>query len=176
MCIYLQRLQLHEDFTIEFEGEILTETHLKDQLTHLASSWLGDFSFSNLPRSFLSQEEEEQSIFHPIIDDLILDDAGGISVSKVGGVSGLIFFVIFFSCALCLWKIPSYRNYIYKILTRIVQQCYNSCTSKSYREKKENLALRKDVADKKQMLLKNIEDLNLIKKFKEGMTRGCGIQ
>ena len=120
----------------------------------------------------MSQEEEEQSIFHPIIDDLILDDAGGISVSKVGGISALVIFVIFFSCALCLWKIPCYRSYIYGSITGIVQQCYNSCTTKGYREKKENLALRKDVADKKQMLLKNVEDLNIIKKFEEGMTRG----
>ena len=52
---------------------------------------------------------------------------------------------------------------------------HNSCTSKSYREKKENLALRKDVAEKKQMLLKNIEDLNLIIFFEDSinpLTRG----
>ena len=168
-CSYLQTLKLPENFQLEFEGKFLTETHLQDQITHLASSWMGDFKFSNLPRSYLAPIQEKQSIFHPVVDTLILDDAGEISISKVGGVSGLVCFIIFCSCAICLWKIPTYRNWVWNVLTKMIQQCYRGCTSKTYREEKENIALKRDVTAKKEMLLKNIEDFNLIKKFEDSL-------
>ena len=40
---------------------------------------------------------------------------------------------------------------------------------KWYREEKENIALKRDVTAKKEMLLKNIEDFNLIKKFEDSL-------
>ena len=121
-CSYLQTLKLPENFQLEFEGKFLTETHLQDQITHLASSWMGEFKFSNLPRSYLAPIQEKQSIFHPVVDTLILDDAGEISISKVGGVSGLVCFIIFCSCAICLWKIPTYRNWVWNVLTKMIQR------------------------------------------------------
>ena len=37
----------------------------------------------DIPSSFLSQEEEAVTIIHPIIDDLIFDQAGNIQVDNI---------------------------------------------------------------------------------------------
>ena len=150
---------------------MLTENHLKDVITQMATSWMNDYKFSNLPHSFLGTKPEDQSIFHPIVDQMILTPAGELSPAKVGGISSFFILLIGICCTLCIWKFPAYRNLLVEGVNTIWTGCYHCVTSNTYREKKENIKLKQNVQDKKQELLKNINDFNIIKGFESSLNQ-----
>ena len=48
---------------------------------------------------------------------------------------------------------------------------YKCVTSNTYREKKENIKLKQNVQEKKEELLKNINDFNIIKGFESSLNQ-----
>ena len=51
-CNDLQIIKLPPSFKLEYGGAVLTENHLKDVITQMATSWMNDYKFSNLQHSF----------------------------------------------------------------------------------------------------------------------------
>jgi hypothetical protein len=103
-CFELQTIQLSNDFTLQYQGHIISEKHTTGHVDLIASSWLQEYSFDNLPRSILEDDEDSQSVLHPILDALVINPAGNISVEKVSLLTcgTLIFFLL--CCTGCLYK------------------------------------------------------------------------
>ena len=126
----------------QYGGAVITENHPKDVITKKATSWMNDYEFNNLPHSFLGAQQEDQSIFHPMVDHMILTPAGELSPAKVGGISTFCIVLIGICCILCVWKFPAYRNFWVAGTVTIWTGCYKCVTSNTYREKKENIKLK----------------------------------
>jgi hypothetical protein len=103
-CFELQIIQLSDDFTLQYQGHIISEKYTTAHVDLIASSWLNKYSFDNLPRSILEDDEDNKFVLHPILDSLIISPAGNISVEKVSLLTcgTLLFFLL--CCTACLYK------------------------------------------------------------------------
>ena len=82
-CFELQAIELSPNFQIEYQSHILSEEHTTGHSNMIQSSWLNEYSFDNLPKSILQEDDQNQSIIHPVLDALVLSPAGQVSIEKV---------------------------------------------------------------------------------------------
>ena len=82
-CYELQTIQLPQDFILEFQGARISEQHTVSHINLVSNTWMHDYDFDNLPRSILQQDEISQAVIHPVVDTLVLDQAGNISIQKM---------------------------------------------------------------------------------------------
>ena len=145
-CFELQVIQLSDDFSIEYQGQVLSEKHITAHVDLIASTWMDEYQFDNLPRSILQDDDTSQFILHPILDTLLISPAGNISIEKVSLLTAgtLVFFLL--CCSACLYKYKGLRDCLYKTIRLMGTKIYECFTTKSHRTKKENKILRKDLA------------------------------
>ena len=71
----MQVIGLVEGFEIQAKGKLLTDLNLTAR-RNKSLDWTGDYSFTNIPSSYIDVIDEDEFIIAPIIDDLILPKAG----------------------------------------------------------------------------------------------------
>ena len=168
-CFALQTMQLSGDFQIEHQGNKISEEHTISHINMVASSWMNEYNFDNLPKSILQEGTESQAVFHPILDSLILSPAGQISIEKVSSLTAgtVIFFLL--CCAGCLYKFKGFRTCLWNTGVTTVSKIYNCATTKSHRTKRENKLLKKEMASQKQKIRENISDLQLMSQLEKSL-------
>ena len=161
-CFELQTIKLSTDFTLEYKGHVISEEHTIGHVNLVASSWLQEYTFDNLPRSILQEDDQSQSVLHPILDALIISPAGQVSVEKVSILTcGTLVFLLL-CCPGCLYKHKKFRDCLWNSLTLIGSKIYTCVTTEKHRTEKENDILRKGLAEQKAKIRENINDLNLM--------------
>ena len=130
---------------------------------------MNDYDFDNLPRSILQQDESSQAVIHPVIDTLVLDQAGNISIQKISLLTSgtVIFFLVVCGCA--LYKFDKFRGAIWNFGKDIIDKMYKCFTTENHRNIKENRKLKKEVAIKKAQIRENINDLQLISSLEKSL-------
>ena len=168
-CFALQTIQLPEKFLVEYKGARISKEQMISHIKFVANSWLSNYDFDNMPRTILQSEEEVPAIFHPIIDPIILDQAGNISIQKVSLLtSGTIIFILLI-CIAALYKCDKYRNAVWKMITMCWNKLYLCCTTENIRTVRENKRLKKEVSVKRARIRENISDLQLMQTLEKSL-------
>ena len=82
----MEVITLLSGFEIEANGRTLTDFHLNAK-RNKRLKWSKDYSFANLPSSYITVEEEDESVIVPLIDDLVLMAAGEPHIAKITALS-----------------------------------------------------------------------------------------
>jgi hypothetical protein len=168
-CYELQTIQLPQDFILEFQGARISEQHTVSHINLVSNTWMHDYDFDNLPRSILQQDEISQAVIHPVIDTLVLDQAGNISIQKVSLLTTGTVILFFMVCVCALYKYESFRMGLWNFGKTIISKLYNCATTENHRNMKENKNLKKEVAIKKAQIRENINDLQLISQLEKSL-------
>ena len=163
-CQLLEVLTLHSDFKLEYNNQILTRQQLLSKSQSLASSWMNDFQFDNLPSTHLDQSVPDQVVFHPLLDSIILNPAGTYNVTNVSLISGSSLFLILLCCLACCYKFPAYRESSWNFVQKMGTNLYNCVTTKRCRTIRENKALKKEVDKKRSQIVQNLNDIELFQR------------
>jgi hypothetical protein len=124
-CYELQTMQLPEDFILEFQGTKISEQHTISHINMVSSTWMNDYDFDNLPRSILQQDEISPAVIHPIIDALVIDPAGNISIQKVSLLTAGTITFFFLCCACGLYKYKTFRECLWNFGKTTISKLYN---------------------------------------------------
>ena len=113
----------------------MSEKQITAHVDLIASTWMDEYQFDNLPRSILEDDDTSQFILHPILDTLIISPAGNISIEKVSLLTAgtLVFFLL--CCSACLYKYKGLRDCLYKTIRLMGAKIYECFTTKSHRTK-----------------------------------------
>ena len=163
-CQLLEVITLHHDFKLDYNNQVLTKQGLLSKSQTLASSWMQDFAFDNLPATHLEQDTPDQAIFHPIIDSIVLTPAGTYDSTNITLMSGTTIFLIAFCCLGCCYKFQSYREGSWNLLKKMGTSIYNCFTTQRCRTIKENRALQKECDRKREQIVKNLNDIELFQR------------
>ena len=163
VCTELQKFQLEKNFTLTYENEILSAKVLISHTKKLSKTWLDQYTFGNLPASFLPLETPEENFLPNAIHKVVFTEAGSVNVQTVSlFTSGTILFLLC-SCAACCFKCEGYRN-CWKIwVKRVANRIYTCATTEGFRLKKENVKIKQEIETKKETIRQNLEDLRLYK-------------
>ena len=168
-CFALQSIKLPDNFIVEYKGAKISKQHLISHVKFVANSWLANYDFDNMPRTILESEEEIPAIFHPIVDPIILDQAGNISIQKVSLLTTGTFIVILLVCSAALYKCDNYRNAIWKLIMTCWNKLYECCTTQNMRTVRENAKLKKEVSVKRAKIRENISDLQMMQSLEQSI-------
>ena len=168
-CYELQTIQLPQDFILEFQGARISEQHTISHINLVSNTWMHEYDFDNLPRSILQQDEISQAVIHPVIDALVIDQAGNISIQKVSLLTAGTVIFFFMVCVCALYKYKSFRMALWNFGKTIISKLYNCATTENHRNMKENKHLKKEVANKKAQIRENISDLQLISQLEKSL-------
>ena len=160
-CKLLEVLNLHHDFKLDYNNQVLTKQSLLSKSQTLASSWMQDFALDNLPATHLDEDTPDQAIFHPIIDSILLTPAGTYNSTNITLISGSTIFLIAICCLGCCYKFKSYREGSWKLLQTMGTRIYHCFTTQRCRTVKENKALQKECERKREQIVKNLKDIEL---------------
>ena len=109
-----------------------------------------DYQFSNLPVTYLNEiQDEDMSILHPILDELLLTLAGEPNLGKIVAIStGSV--VIFLLCILaaCIY-FPRFREYAKAFFIKIIP---NNYLRKKLNKKKKQLATNLSLIEQAQAI------------------------
>jgi hypothetical protein len=168
-CFALQTIQLPENFLVEYKGARISKEQMVSHIKFVSNTWLSEYNFDNMPRTILQSEDEMPAVFHPVIDPIILDQAGNISVQKISLLtSGSIIFILLV-CIAALYKCDKYRNAVWKMLTVCWNKLYLCCTTENQRTVRENKRLKKEVSVKRARIRENISDLQLMQTLEKSL-------
>ena len=162
-CAQLQKFKLEKIFTLTYKNEKLRAQVLINHTKKLSTTWLDQYTFGNLPSSFLPLETPQENFLPNAIHQVVFTEAGSINVQGISlFTSGTILFLLC-SCAACCFKCEGYRN-CWKIwVKKVANKIYTCVTSEGFRLKKENVKIKKDIEIKKETIRQNLEDLRLYK-------------
>lgn len=163
-CQLLEVLTLHNDFKLEYNNQVLTKQGLISKSQTLASSWMNDFEFDNLPATHLEQSAPDQVVFHPIIDSIVLTPAGTYDSTNISVISGTTILLIALFCLGCCYKSQSYREGSWNFLQKMGTSIYHCFTTKRCRTIRENKALQKECDKKRNQIVKNLNDIELFQR------------
>lgn len=163
-CQLLEVLTLHNDFKLEYNNQVLTKQGLISKSQTLASSWMNDFEFDNLPATHLEQSAPDQVVFHPIIDSIVLTPAGTYDSTNISVISGTTILLIALFCLGCCYKSQSYREGSWNFLQKMGTSIYHCFTTKRCRTIRENKALQKECDKKRKQIVKNLNDIELFQR------------
>ena len=170
VCFELQTIELSQNFMIEYQGQIMSEEHITGHSNMIQSSWLNEYSFDNLPKSILQEDDEDQSIIHPVVDALILSPAGQVSIQKVSLLTFGTVACFLICCAGCIYKSEKFRNCLWEFFRGCGSKLYTCVTSEKYRAMKENKLLKKGMEEQKAKIRENINDLNLLTSLEKSIS------
>ena len=160
-CAQLQKFKLEQNFTLTYKNEKLRAQVLINHNKKLSTTWLDQYTFGNIPSSFLPMETPQENILPEAIHQIIFTEAGNINVQGISlFTSGTVLFILC-SCAACCYKCERYREFWKIWVKKGVNKIYTCLTSEKFRIKKENVKMRKDIEIKKETIRKNLEDIKL---------------
>ena len=135
----MEVITLLSGFEIEANGRTLTDFHLNAK-RNKRLKWIKDYSFANLPSSYISMEEEDESVIAPLIDDLVLTAAGEPHIAKITALSSSFIGLILICCCVTCYKWDRYRNFFTAILKKCIpSQARQKYFKKKFERKKKNL-------------------------------------
>jgi hypothetical protein len=109
--------------------------------------WGKDYSFSNIPITYLREIDDDQSILSPILDQLLLTPAGNVDIAKVAAITGSTVLIILVCIMAACLKFERLRD------------CCKSCIIKCIPTKVHTSYLRKKLTRKKKILATNMSML-----------------
>ena len=118
-------------FEIVANGRTLTDFHLNAK-RNKRLKWSKDYSFSNIPSSYIPVEEEDDSVIAPFIDDLVLTTAGEPHIAKITALSSSFAAFIIIVCCITCYKCDGYRKFFLDIL----KKCIPSQAKRAFIKKK----------------------------------------
>ena len=118
-CHEMQVINLNNGFEIEANGRKLTDFHLNAR-RNKRLDWSGEYSFVNLPASYITVEEENESVIAPLIDDLVLTEAGEPHIAKISALSESFLGLVMICCFAACYKYDTYRNFFTSCLKKCV--------------------------------------------------------
>ena len=131
ICDEMEVITLLSGFEIEANGRTLTDFHLNAK-RNKRLKWSKDYSFANLPSSYITVEEEDESVIVPLIDDLVLTAAGEPHIAKITALSSSFVALIIIGCCITCYKCDGYRNFF----TDILKKCIPSQARRAFIKKK----------------------------------------
>ena len=155
-------VNLKEDFIIEYKNHVIQSQVLIGHKKKLSNTWMKDYQFNNLPLSSLIEDEEMTSFLHPVIHNIVYDEAGNFEVARISLLTIGSFLAVILSCFVCCWKCPGYGTWWLNKLKSFGTSLYECITTQTWRKKKENLKLKKEITQKKKQIRENLEDLQLV--------------
>ena len=149
------------DYEIEVNGRKIVQhiIYRKGQLIN--NNWLKEFEVP-LSNEDFKIDITKVPVIHPVVDSILLSEAGELSVAKVSILSGGTLLIFFLGCVACCCCCRGYRECVFTACTKIFTAVYHTCTSESYRLKKDNDKLRKSNKQKRKTLEKNIREFELV--------------
>ena len=100
-CAQLQKFKLEKIFTLTYKNEKLRAQVLINHTKKLSTTWLDQYTFGNLPSSFLPLETPQENFLPNAIHQVVFTEAGSINVQGISlFTSGTILFLLC-SCAAC---------------------------------------------------------------------------
>ena len=132
------------------------------------NKWLKEFEVP-LSNANFKLDITEVPVIHPVVDKILLSEAGEISVAKVSILSGGTFLIFFLGCLACCCCCPCYRECACAACTKIFSATYNGCTTESYRLQKENDKLRKTNKRSRRTLEKSMKEFELVNRALEAL-------
>ena len=160
-CKALQSFSLPLDYEIEVNGRKIGQHIISRKGQLINNNWLKEFEVP-LSNEDFKLDITEVPVIHPVVDTILLSEAGEISVAKVSILSGGTLLIFFLGCFACCCCCPGYRECACTACTKIFSVAYHRCTSESYRLKKDNDKLRKNNKRKRKTLEKNIREYELV--------------
>ena len=124
----------------------MSNYHIKSSKSQRLN-WGNDYEFSNLPITYLSNFEEDDSILSPILDQLLRTPAGEIHVAKVAATLGGTCLIIFLCLVGACIKFPKMR------------ECFKTCLVKMISTQAHKSYLKKKLHRKKKVLQTNLSML-----------------
>ena len=94
----------------------------------------------NLPSSYISVEEEDDSVIAPLIDDLVLTSAGEPHITKITALSSSFVALIIIGCCITCYKCDGYRKFFIDILKKCIpSQAKRAFIKKKFKKEKKKL-------------------------------------
>ena len=103
-CTTLQVVPLPASFRISYKGEFVNEYFMQSHIHATRNNWSQDYVFSNLPRTMLQEIESTDSILNPLLDNMILSQAGQLSPLKILGWFVLFLIILACACSCCCYR------------------------------------------------------------------------
>ena len=160
-CTALQSFGLPVTYEIEVEGRKIVQHVISRQGQLINKNWLKDFKVP-LSNEDFKIDITTVPVIHPVVDSILLSEAGELSVAKISILSGGSVLIIFLGCVACCCCCRGYRECACIACTKIFTAVYHICTSESYRLKRTNSKLRKSNRQKRKTLEKNIREHELV--------------
>ena len=138
-CHEMQVINLNNGFEIEANGRKLTDFHLNAR-RNKRLDWSGEYSFAILPASYITVEEENESVIAPLINDLVLTEAGEPHIAKISALSASFLGLVMICCFAACYKYDTYRNFFTSCLMKCEpSQARQKYFKKKFKRKKKNL-------------------------------------
>ena len=160
-CKALQSFSLPINYEIEVNGRKIVQHVISRQGQLINKNWLKEFEVP-LSNDNFKLEISTIPVIHPVVDTILLSEAGELSVAKVSILSGGTLLIFFLGCVACCCCCRGYRECACTACTKIFTAVYHICTSESYRLKRANNKLRKSNKQKRKTLEKNIREHELV--------------
>ena len=156
-CHEMQVMDLVEGFEIEANGKKLTDFHLNAR-RNKRLDWTGEYSFANLPASYITVLGEDESVISPIINDLILTEAGEPHIMKISALSASFVGLILVCCFAACYKCDNYRMFFKTLCMKCIpSQARQKYFKKKFKRKKKNLEANLNMVE----LTSRLEDREL---------------
>ena len=160
-CKLLQKFKLKNNFTLRYQDELLKAQVLINHSKKLSNTWMSDYTFGNIPLSYMPTEVPQENFLPPVIHEIVFTEAGNVNVQSISlFTSGTVIFILLL-CGCCCYKFENFRNFWKKWITALLQRIYKCFTSETFRTKRENAKMRREIEIKKEAIRKNLEDINL---------------
>ena len=135
-CAPLQKFRLQHNFTLKYQNEQLKAQVLINHNKKLSSTWMGEYTFGNIPLSYLPATTPQDNFFPEAIHQIIFTEAGSINIQGVSlFTSGTAIFVLLL-CATCCYKSEKFRDFWKNWITKSLKKLYSCFTSEKFKRKK----------------------------------------
>ena len=99
-------------------------------------------------------EAPQEQFLPPAIHEIVFTQAGNVNVQNISLFTSGTVISILLLCGCCCYKFENFRNFWKKWITALLQRIYKCFTSQTFRTKRENAKMRREIEIKKEPLEK----------------------
>ena len=178
-CNVLDVFALPPDYDVEYDKRRLAEhTIVRQGQEKVLQTWMGGYSFDNIPHEGDPDSDAVISLIHPSLDDFLFEESGNINIANASLVTGSTVLLGLCCSTLCCCFCQPCRQCTVSLCTTLGTVIYKGCTTKKYRERKEeeeqtkkidkeNQELREDNEKSRITLEKSVRDNEIVNKALE---------
>ena len=157
-CNSLDVFLLPPEYVVSYGKRKISEHKIERQgQKKVLQTWIGSYSFDNFLHDIDPDLDAVVSLIHPSLDDYFFEESGNINVTNASIFTGSTI-LLGLSCTMlfcCLCK--PYRQCTVSLCTRLGAIMYKGCTTKKYRNQKEEEKQIKKIDEENQELREDNE-------------------